>query len=61
MVHLHVRLTFALHQQDKESQEAWAAMAAGVAELCCGLAAEIANSSLDPDVRLHDHLLAPQA
>ena len=56
-----VRFTPALHPQDKESLEAWAAMAAGVAELCCGLAAEIANSSLAPDVRLHDRLLALQA
>lgn len=38
--------------QDKESQEAWEAMAAGVAELCCGLAAEVANGSLVPEVRL---------
>lgn len=51
-------LPFALHRQDKESLEAWAAMAAGVAELCCGLAAEIANSSLDPDVSIQNTLLA---
>lgn len=25
-------------------------MAAGVAELCCGLAAEVANNSLEPEV-----------
>lgn len=37
-------------QEEAEAPEAWQAMVVGIAELCRGLAAEVARGGLEPEV-----------